>query len=1033
MCELCKSNNNHNHNNLSKAIPHLMDIEPMQAFYMIRNGDIHDTSGTGVVLDGVLFPDRSCVIRWRTVVASTTFFDSFDAFLQIHCANHAGNGTEIRWYDVEDNGREGEDYSYLEEMSDDVDKGCYGIYDGSIMAKSRLLSIDILDKSLVKGVDGFHKGNNNVGLIEKAWVAPDGEMYPVTIEYHSETALEIVSGDYNDEWLLAGHDESDRETYDDIGDLEMEAEVLLSRLGFVKLDCVNNPEFFDNISCEKHITKDQFEVIYDWIVACQNNKQMGKFIHVNGNEATLREFVDVFGKSNRIDIKKSNNNFGRHDGDAGWLSPDGDVYEVRKEFDGPEHDDVAVDICQEKYGIKPKYPDDYLIERGWVRFYKLLAVFNENQLTNQQFNFLYDLFKDTTNDGARLMEINFEQYLLSDFVDVFGKSNQIDFYKSNVLEKSDEKLWGGWVSPDGQVMTVNNSHYQLAKRILEDRYGEYGRNAEECLEQYGWVKFALYGIWSAGRITYNQVYSLSKLYNENDRINVNGDYMTIMQFVNEFGKSNQIEFEKGLSNYSYRGFVSPDGTFFYVGDYTHAEAALEIVENNYNNEWMDGRDEYRITDEDSDDFGFFIDSDSIGDIESSAEDFLENKGFAKTDVYGDNGYNIVYLESITKAQFETIYDWITMSQDISKLGKVFIVNEEEMTLKDFVNEFGKSNQIDFKKGLYDAAWLSPDGEIIDVEDYNNDGNVMPGIHYEQAKKICRKLYRDEFYENGIKDKDSQIFLDNHGWAKIYPKMIFSYKNLTHFQVESAIDWFEDHSMDFDWTLEVEINGMDERMSFGNFIDKFSKSNQVDFEKSENENDTKLLYHVTNNKYQDWDDLLGWSLLIDRGDVGEDDWHWMDAPIGYGGNEISFTEDREEAMDIAREIGATKLLTVEIPVEMLGKNKEGYYIVDYKLSAEYIVDIERIKNGINVGNKSNSINNINSISDMFSDRAILKAYTELYEDDTLMYLWLADFNSASKTGVCKLCQSFHNKVYDTYSLPQYPAHPRCYCKLRKISQ
>lgn len=44
-------------------------------FELHRDVDISGVSGTGVVADGVVFPDGVTVLRWRTLVASTVVHD----------------------------------------------------------------------------------------------------------------------------------------------------------------------------------------------------------------------------------------------------------------------------------------------------------------------------------------------------------------------------------------------------------------------------------------------------------------------------------------------------------------------------------------------------------------------------------------------------------------------------------------------------------------------------------------------------------------------------------------------------------------------------------------------------------------------------------------------------------------------------------------------------------------------------------------------------------------------------------------------
>ncbi len=77
-------------------------------FYIVRHGDESGVSGTGRVLDGVLWANGWVQVMWRTDLdpmkkgmSSVTFFDSFRAFEDIHINSHPDNKTEIVWVDDE--------------------------------------------------------------------------------------------------------------------------------------------------------------------------------------------------------------------------------------------------------------------------------------------------------------------------------------------------------------------------------------------------------------------------------------------------------------------------------------------------------------------------------------------------------------------------------------------------------------------------------------------------------------------------------------------------------------------------------------------------------------------------------------------------------------------------------------------------------------------------------------------------------------------------------------------------------------------
>jgi hypothetical protein len=68
------------------------DIHPRR-FYFDRSDDIHNTSGTGVVFEGVLFTDGTVAVRWLTDTASTSFYNSIEELEKIH--SHEGRGKVV--------------------------------------------------------------------------------------------------------------------------------------------------------------------------------------------------------------------------------------------------------------------------------------------------------------------------------------------------------------------------------------------------------------------------------------------------------------------------------------------------------------------------------------------------------------------------------------------------------------------------------------------------------------------------------------------------------------------------------------------------------------------------------------------------------------------------------------------------------------------------------------------------------------------------------------------------------------------------
>lgn len=60
----------------------------MRIFYLDRKEDATGVSGVGRVAEGVEFGDGTCVVRWRTTVRSTVFYNSIADVQYIH--GHGG-------------------------------------------------------------------------------------------------------------------------------------------------------------------------------------------------------------------------------------------------------------------------------------------------------------------------------------------------------------------------------------------------------------------------------------------------------------------------------------------------------------------------------------------------------------------------------------------------------------------------------------------------------------------------------------------------------------------------------------------------------------------------------------------------------------------------------------------------------------------------------------------------------------------------------------------------------------------------------
>lgn len=81
-------------------------MDEPKLFTLFRHKDESGVSGTGRVLDGVVFHTGQVVVCWRSDIrpeqpsfSSLAIYPSWDAFLHIHVHPHPDEATEIRFYD----------------------------------------------------------------------------------------------------------------------------------------------------------------------------------------------------------------------------------------------------------------------------------------------------------------------------------------------------------------------------------------------------------------------------------------------------------------------------------------------------------------------------------------------------------------------------------------------------------------------------------------------------------------------------------------------------------------------------------------------------------------------------------------------------------------------------------------------------------------------------------------------------------------------------------------------------------------------
>ena len=76
---------------------HLLEEMDGRKFELVRHEDVSGVSGTGVVADGIHYPEL-VILRWRPPYDSTAVWPSLDKMLGAH--GHGGK-TVVHWLDEE--------------------------------------------------------------------------------------------------------------------------------------------------------------------------------------------------------------------------------------------------------------------------------------------------------------------------------------------------------------------------------------------------------------------------------------------------------------------------------------------------------------------------------------------------------------------------------------------------------------------------------------------------------------------------------------------------------------------------------------------------------------------------------------------------------------------------------------------------------------------------------------------------------------------------------------------------------------------
>lgn len=75
-------------------------IGKARIFKMVRHYDETGVSGTGIVADGIEFPNGMVSVCWRSNTPSVNTYRSYVEFKHVHIDAHPSNDTEICWGDT---------------------------------------------------------------------------------------------------------------------------------------------------------------------------------------------------------------------------------------------------------------------------------------------------------------------------------------------------------------------------------------------------------------------------------------------------------------------------------------------------------------------------------------------------------------------------------------------------------------------------------------------------------------------------------------------------------------------------------------------------------------------------------------------------------------------------------------------------------------------------------------------------------------------------------------------------------------------
>lgn len=82
----------------TKSFPRSLPPEGLSTFILSRGRDESGVSGTGDVLEGVIFQNGTVVVHWLTPYQSVTVFADFRTFLHVQVFSHPTNEARMTFW-----------------------------------------------------------------------------------------------------------------------------------------------------------------------------------------------------------------------------------------------------------------------------------------------------------------------------------------------------------------------------------------------------------------------------------------------------------------------------------------------------------------------------------------------------------------------------------------------------------------------------------------------------------------------------------------------------------------------------------------------------------------------------------------------------------------------------------------------------------------------------------------------------------------------------------------------------------------------